>query len=75
MSRHDDEIIALPGLEKLSSRAYSGLLNITSTKRLHYIFVESEKDPLNSPIVFWSNGGCVVSVLIRFELSCSEDIS
>ena len=36
---------------------YSGYLNVTSTKQLHYWFVESQADPATDPVVLWLNGG------------------
>ena len=32
-------------------------MNITSTKALHYWFVESESNPDSDPVVLWLNGG------------------
>lgn len=34
---------------------YSGLLNVTATgsRKIHYILVESQSDPLNDPLVIW----------------------
>ncbi|MBN3306246.1 PPGB protein, partial [Amia calva] len=53
-----DEIKSLPGLDKQPSfRQYSGYLNVSGNKHLHYWFVESQKDPANSPVVLWLNGG------------------
>uniref|UniRef100_A0A2K6G955 Carboxypeptidase n=1 Tax=Propithecus coquereli TaxID=379532 RepID=A0A2K6G955_PROCO len=53
-----DEIQSLPGLAKQPSfRQFSGYLKGSGSKRLHYWFVESQKDPENSPVVLWLNGG------------------
>lgn len=53
-----DEIQSLPGLAKQPSfRQYSGYLRGSGSKRLHYWFVESQKDPQSSPVVLWLNGG------------------
>ncbi|XP_057359013.1 lysosomal protective protein isoform X3 [Manis pentadactyla] len=53
-----DEIQCLPGLAKQPSfRQYSGYLRGSGPKRLHYWFVESQKDPQSSPVVLWLNGG------------------
>uniref|UniRef100_A0A2I3S5W7 Carboxypeptidase n=1 Tax=Pan troglodytes TaxID=9598 RepID=A0A2I3S5W7_PANTR len=53
-----DEIQRLPGLAKQPSfRQYSGYLKGSGSKHLHYWFVESQKDPENSPVVLWLNGG------------------
>ncbi|KAM4692295.1 lysosomal protective protein-like isoform 2-T3 [Rhinophrynus dorsalis] len=53
-----DEIIYMPGLAKQPSfRQYSGFLNASMGKHLHYWFVESQKNPSSSPVVLWLNGG------------------
>jgi carboxypeptidase C (cathepsin A) len=55
----EDEILSLPGLKgKLSSRQFSGYLNLPGTKKyIHYWFVECENKPKECPLVFWTNGG------------------
>jgi len=45
---------------------YSGYLPVSSTKSLHYIFVNSMSDPINDPIAIWFNGGPGSSSLIGF---------
>ena len=57
--KNDDYIINLPGLsEDLQSlHQFSGYLNVSTTKKIHYWFVQSESDPINDPLVFWTNGG------------------
>jgi cathepsin A (carboxypeptidase C) len=64
----NDQIIDLPGLnEELSFNQFSGYLNLPNTKKqIHYWLVESESDPANDPIVFWTNGGPGCSGLIGF---------
>ena len=53
-----DMITSLPGLETLPPFAmFSGYLDVTSTKKLHYWFVESKTNPHTDPIVLWLNGG------------------
>jgi len=53
-----DKITSLPGLDKLPDfDMYSGYLNITATKALHYWFVESQGNPASDPVVLWLNGG------------------
>lgn len=41
----------------MPSDSYSGYLKVSDTKRLHYVFIESESSPLNDPVVIWFNGG------------------
>ncbi|KAM3921346.1 lysosomal protective protein-like [Leptodactylus fuscus] len=53
-----DEIIALPGINyQPSFRQFSGFLNASGGKHLHYWFVECEGDPRSCPLVLWLNGG------------------
>ncbi|KPP65096.1 Lysosomal protective protein precursor-like [Scleropages formosus] len=62
-----DEIKYLPGLPKQPSfRQYSGYLNVTGNKHLHYWFVESQGDPGTDPVVLWLNGGPGCSSLDGF---------
>ncbi|XP_023652393.1 lysosomal protective protein isoform X2 [Paramormyrops kingsleyae] len=53
-----DEIKYLPGLPKQPSfKQYSGYLNVSGNKHLHYWFVESQDKPAADPVVLWLNGG------------------
>ena len=54
-----NEIHDLPGLLfKLPSRQFNGYVNIPNTQKyIHYWFIESEEDPANAPLLFWTNGG------------------
>ena len=64
----NDKINELPGLDdEISFNQFSGYLNLPNTKKqIHYWLVESEKDPENAPLVFWTNGGPGCSGLIGF---------
>ncbi|KAF7207458.1 lysosomal protective protein isoform X1 [Nothobranchius furzeri] len=54
----DDEITFLPGLQKQPSfRHFSGYLNVSNGKHLHYWFVQSQNKPSSDPVVLWLNGG------------------
>jgi carboxypeptidase C (cathepsin A) len=62
-----DEIKSLPGWTgPLPSPQYSGYLNISSTKHLHYWLVLSENNPATDPVVLWLNGGPGCSSLDGF---------
>ncbi len=54
-----DEVKNLPGAENLSFnfRQFSGYLQVSDTKNLHYWFVESSRNPETDPVAFWTNGG------------------
>lgn len=54
----EDQIQELPGLKKQPNfKQFSGYLQASGTKRLHYWFVESENKPATDPVVLWMNGG------------------
>ncbi|KAK7921806.1 hypothetical protein WMY93_008708 [Mugilogobius chulae] len=54
----DDEVKSLPGLNKQPSfRHFSGYLDLSTGKHLHYWFVESQSKPDSDPLVLWLNGG------------------
>nr|XP_006971037.2 lysosomal protective protein [Peromyscus maniculatus bairdii] len=62
-----DKIDCLPGLAKQPAfEQYSGYLRASDSKHFHYWFVESQKDPKNSPVVLWLNGGPGCSSLDGF---------
>lgn len=52
-----DQIIDLPGAENLLSNHFSGYLDITLTKHIHYIYIESHRNPVQDSVIFWTNGG------------------
>ena len=52
-----DIVAALPLCGPLLSKWYSGYLNVSSTKALHYVFIESLSKPSTDPILIWFNGG------------------
>jgi carboxypeptidase C (cathepsin A) len=56
----------LPGYGKeLPSNTYVSYMRLPNTdKHLHYWFIESEHDPKNAPVFFWTNGGPGCSSLL-----------
>ena len=53
---------SLPGYDgELPSKHYSGYLPVGKTSGvpgyIHYWYIESESDPTNDPLVYWTNGG------------------
>jgi carboxypeptidase C (cathepsin A) len=65
-----DQITELPGLNyQPKFNQFSGYLNVPNTEKyIHYWLVESENDPANDPVVFWTNGGPGCSGLIGFMM-------
>ncbi|CAH1270301.1 CTSA [Branchiostoma lanceolatum] len=58
LAAHPDEIKNLPGLTKdVKFAQYSGYVNATGNKKLHYWFVESQGNPKTDPVILWLNGG------------------
>lgn len=61
----EDRITNLPGAELLDINfnqfsgylSIPGLSNSSDSKHMHYWFTESQNDPANDPISFWTNGG------------------
>lgn len=64
----EDFVAGLPGMaDKFNFGMYSGYLPIGSTtKSLHYLFAESQKDPKNDPFIIWFNGGPGCSSMLGF---------
>lgn len=65
----DDVIHHLPGLHHQPNfRQFSGYLEVDAEKgrNIFYWFTESEKDPANAPVLFWTNGGPGCSGLLGF---------
>jgi len=63
-----DMILELPGLEyEINFNQFSGYLNINGTgKHIFYWYVESQNDPENDPVTYWTNGGPGCSGLLGF---------
>jgi carboxypeptidase C (cathepsin A) len=47
----------LPGLVNASSTMYSGYHEVSKTRSLFYVFVESRDKPETDPIIVWFSGG------------------
>lgn len=59
------DLSKLPELpNNVSDTIYSGYLNVTSTRKYHYVFVESRRNPISDPIILWLNGGPLCSSLM-----------
>jgi len=56
-ARIQDLVLGLPDVDRLNADWYSGYIDASPTKHLHYVFVTSLTDPINDPVVIWFNGG------------------
>jgi len=55
-----DKLTTFPGFPEVPSfDIYSGYLDVPNSngKSLHYVFLESQNDPANDPLLLWMNGG------------------
>ena len=68
----NDEITSLPNAETLRSKQFSGRLQISRSKFIHYMYFESERDPHSDAVVFWTNGGPGCSGLLGLFTGCSK---
>lgn len=59
-----DQVTSLPNSPTLLSAHFSGYFNVSSTRFIHYYYVESENNPASDPVIFWTNGGPGCSGLI-----------
>ena len=62
----EDLMGTLPMAEAFSSDTYSGFLDASETKKLHYVYAESLDDPANDPVQIWFNGGPGCSSMLGF---------
>lgn len=63
--KYEDEVVNLPGLTfDYLHRQFSGYLTVPSGNKLHYWFLEAQKEPEKAPLVLWLNGGPGCSSLV-----------
>jgi carboxypeptidase C (cathepsin A) len=61
-----DYMESMPNTPPFKSLTYSGYLEVTATKQLHYTFTESLDNPTKDPIILWFNGGPGCSSMMAF---------
>ena len=54
-----DQISNLPLTNPIDfkSKQFSGYLEISANKFIHYLYYESESNPTSDPLFIWTNGG------------------
>lgn len=53
-----DQVVTLPGAHSSQkSKQFSGYLDVSATRGIHYMYFESERNPEKDSVVFWTNGG------------------
>ena len=63
-----DRVLSMPDMGNFDTfPLYSGYLNVSSAKALHYLFVESQNDPSTDPVIIWFNGGPGCSSMLGFS--------
>lgn len=54
----EEAVTSIPGYPAFDFGMYSGYVALPrSTKQIHYLLVESQRDPANDPLVIWYSGG------------------
>jgi carboxypeptidase C (cathepsin A) len=59
-----DLVPEFPNCGPFGYPVYSGYLDVSPTKSLHYVFVTSLDAPTTDPVVIWFNGGPMCSSLL-----------
>ena len=64
----EERVTSLPDMDTFDQYGmFSGFLDIEGTsKKIHYLFVESANDPKTDPLVIWFNGGPGCSSMLGF---------
>jgi hypothetical protein len=61
-----DHMSQLPDCPQFPYNTFSGYLEVSDVKSLHYVFVESQTNPAKDPLVFYFDGGPGCSSLNAF---------
>lgn len=69
MASYPPDLVAnrkLPDCDQFDFEIWSGYLDARGTKKLHYVYIESQDNPTTDPVVIWFNGGPMCSSLLGF---------
>jgi hypothetical protein len=61
----EDKVDSLPQMEKFPYGVYSGFVPVKDNQ-YHYVFLESEHEPTQDPLVVWFNGGPGCSSMLGY---------
>ena len=67
LAKPEDDLVGKTALPNITwpTDTYSGYLNVSETKMLHYMFFESKsEDAAKDPVLIWFNGGPGCSSLL-----------
>ena len=59
-----DLVLGLPDVPRLNSDWFSGYIDASPTRSLHYVFISSLSNVKTDPVVVWFNGGPGCSSLL-----------
>lgn len=63
-----DKVTLLPFSLSFNFSLFSGYLNVNKQRKIHYIYTESQNNPLIDPLIIWTNGRTILFLSISLSL-------